>query len=216
MPEPEILTSPDAAEPLIGRVDNSIDIGAGGWRRFVSGGENAPSSISRERRKYLVNHRYLFKFGGLGGVIERKIEKAKQFSDEGLTPPFVGAVSGFMIYEWIEGRLADPARDSLEPVVRRYLREGHTDNRMHRWEWIVTDRGILKCDAVDHEYAHDGIGPQPLSWDLAGAVVELGLSFDVDTRAYLEEQIARCEQLMSEGLDPLWEHEYERYVHHRG
>jgi hypothetical protein len=52
-----------------------------------------------------------------------------------------------------------------------------TDNRMHKHEWLCDESGrILKCDAVDHCAAHDLVGCQDASWDVAGAIVE----FDMD------------------------------------
>ena len=51
-----------------------------------------------------------------------------------------------------------------------------TDNRMHRWEWLVTPKGVLrKSDALDHHATHDLVGAQDPVWDLVGARHELGL-----------------------------------------
>ncbi|OWV92852.1 hypothetical protein ATY81_16890 [Rhizobium sp. R72] len=59
----------------------------------------------------------------------------------------------------------------------RHLPAVDTDNRLHKWEWLVTDDGrIQKTDALDHNSAHDLIGCQPIAWDLAGACVEFDLS----------------------------------------
>jgi len=69
------------------------------------------------------------------------------------------------------GRILSPA-SSLEGRVRRVF----TDNRMHAWEWLVHDTRLIKTDAVDHSAAHDLVGPQDISWDIAGAAVELDLS----------------------------------------
>lgn len=52
-----------------------------------------------------------------------------------------------------------------------------TDNRMAAHEWLRLPSGkLLKSDAVDHHAAHDLIGCQDIAWDVAGAIVELGLS----------------------------------------
>lgn len=51
-----------------------------------------------------------------------------------------------------------------------------TDNRLHLWEWLETERGLLKADAVDHHAGHDLVGAQDVSWDVAGASVEFRLS----------------------------------------
>jgi hypothetical protein len=50
------------------------------------------------------------------------------------------------------------------------------DGRLHRWEWIVSGDRLIKTDALDHAHAHDFIGAQDLTWDIAGAVVEHDLS----------------------------------------
>jgi hypothetical protein len=69
----------------------------------------------------------------------------------------------------LEWRLAASA--SLHDRVHRV----RTDNRLHAWEWLATERGILKIDAVDHCEAHDLIGCQDIAWDIAGSIVEYGL-----------------------------------------
>jgi hypothetical protein len=54
---------------------------------------------------------------------------------------------------------------------------------MHAWEWLVTRDGrLLKTDAVDHHANNDLVGAQDPAWDLAGAIVELGLEGDEPAR----------------------------------
>jgi hypothetical protein len=66
---------------------------------------------------------------------------------------------------------ASPA--ALAPRVHRV----EVDGRLHAWEWLVRSDGtLIKADALDHHAAHDLIGCQDITWDLAGAAVELGLS----------------------------------------
>src|SRR5690606_5290298 len=60
------------------------------------------------------------------------------------------------------------APDRLEPLVHRV----ETDNRLHRWEWLIADGRLLKTDALDHAHSHDFVGPQDIAWDVAGAIVE--------------------------------------------
>jgi hypothetical protein len=61
----------------------------------------------------------------------------------------------------------------LAPRVHRI----EIDGRLHAWEWLVREDGaLIKADALDHHAAHDLVGCQDLTWDLAGATVELGLS----------------------------------------
>jgi hypothetical protein len=61
--------------------------------------------------------------------------------------------------------------------LERRVHRVETDNRLHAWEWLVLpDERILKADAHDHYAGHDLVGCQDIAWDVAGAVVELGLS----------------------------------------
>lgn len=67
-----------------------------------------------------------------------------------------------------------PQLDELEARVRRCA----IDGRLHAWEWITDERGaLLKADAHDHHAAHDLIGCQDIAWDIAGATIELGLTY---------------------------------------
>jgi hypothetical protein len=62
---------------------------------------------------------------------------------------------------------------ALAPRVHRV----EIDGRLHAWEWLVQgDGSLLKADALDHHAAHDMIGCQDITWDLAGAAVELELT----------------------------------------
>jgi hypothetical protein len=84
----------------------------------------------------------------------------------------------------------EPWRAHLPALVRR-IRRVITDNRMHAWEWLgLPDGRWIKADALDHAEAHDLIGAQDLSWDVAGACVELDLS--AEERRQLEERLARA------------------------
>ncbi|NLS06369.1 hypothetical protein HGP14_23955 [Rhizobium sp. P32RR-XVIII] len=79
-------------------------------------------------------------------------------------------------------------------LVRR-LRRIDSDNRLHRWEWLVTATGqLLKTDALDHNCAHDMIGCQDVAWDVAGACVEFDLSaVERDRLADIVSQHADCD-----------------------
>jgi hypothetical protein len=69
----------------------------------------------------------------------------------------------------------EPWRARLRELQAR-MRRVETDNRLHRWEWLVRPDGrLLKTDAVDHAHGHDLIGCQDIAWDVAGAAVEFGL-----------------------------------------
>ncbi|MFC0410732.1 hypothetical protein [Roseomonas elaeocarpi] len=74
--------------------------------------------------------------------------------------------------------LLDPWQEVL-PRLEARVRRLRTDNRLQCWEWLrLPDGGLLKTDAVDHAAAHDLVGCQDLSWDLAGAAAEMALTPD--------------------------------------
>jgi hypothetical protein len=64
-----------------------------------------------------------------------------------------------------------PHLELLESMVSR----ADTDNRLHRWEWLLAGASgvILKADALDHAFGHDLVGSQDIAWDIAGASIEL-------------------------------------------
>lgn len=54
--------------------------------------------------------------------------------------------------------------------------KSYGDGRMAPHEWVQTpDGGLIKVDGVGHRHDHTVVGPQPVAWDLAGAIVEWGL-----------------------------------------
>ncbi|WP_025229378.1 hypothetical protein [Fimbriimonas ginsengisoli] len=68
------------------------------------------------------------------------------------------------ILEWRDGD-----SDPLNP-----LRYG--DGRLSPHEWVLTTDGeVVKTDAGGHDCDHTAVGPQPVTWDIAGAWVEWGL-----------------------------------------
>ncbi len=74
----------------------------------------------------------------------------------------------------------------LEHRIRRV----ETDNRLHRWEWLVDRDGtLLKTDTLDHCAAHDLVGCQDIAWDIAGATIELDL--DPDEEAELQARVGQ-------------------------
>jgi hypothetical protein len=81
-----------------------------------------------------------------------------------------GQALGDAVAAALEQSLTDPS--ILESKMRRIC----TDNRLHAWEWLVSGDRLIKTDALDHSAAHDLIGHQDVTWDIAGAVVELDLS----------------------------------------
>ncbi|MEA2573056.1 MAG: hypothetical protein QOH93_354 [Chloroflexia bacterium] len=75
---------------------------------------------------------------------------------------------------------ADGLRD-MPNNIRSY-----GDGRMAPREWMRTHDGrILKSGSAGHSWDHTCIGPQPVAWDLAGAIVEWGLD-EEGSRSLLE------------------------------
>ena len=70
----------------------------------------------------------------------------------------------------------DPWAGELAHLDRQ-VRRLRTDNRLHAWEWLRTSDGrLMKTDALDHHAAHDLVGCQDITWDIAGAGIEFGLA----------------------------------------
>lgn len=96
--------------------------------------------------------------------------------------------------EWEE--TLEPWRGELGRLERRVHRV-ETDNRMQRWEWLGTGSGeVLKADALDHAEDWSLIGCQDISWDVAGAMIELNL--DVTEGEHL---IGTVERESGRGID---------------
>jgi hypothetical protein len=73
-------------------------------------------------------------------------------------------------------------------ILEAHVRRVRTDNRLHAWEWLRTADGrLIKTDAVDHHAAHDLVGCQDATWDIAGAAIEFDLS--------VAEQASLCAQI---------------------
>lgn len=77
----------------------------------------------------------------------------------------------------------------LEPFRRAFedAKSVAIDGRMLPHEWLRTETGFVKTDALDHHDDHFFPGPQNIAWDVAGACVE----WDLDTHA-TEYLAARC------------------------
>lgn len=74
-----------------------------------------------------------------------------------------------------------PGLEHWSPPVERLqlkVRPVRVDGRMAAHEWLRLPSGqLLKADALDHHQGHDLIGCQDLAWDVAGAAIELDLSW---------------------------------------
>jgi len=63
------------------------------------------------------------------------------------------------------------------------------DARMFPHEWLETEHGYLKADALDHCDDHFFPGPQDTSWDIAGFITEFGL--EANSKAYFLDRYQR-------------------------
>lgn len=67
--------------------------------------------------------------------------------------------------------------ESRLPNLERSVQPIEIDGRLHAWEWLTRpDDTLVKTDGLDHHAGHDLVGCQDVTWDLAGAAVELALS----------------------------------------
>jgi len=79
--------------------------------------------------------------------------------------------------------LGEPAAERLAakfPPADAPPQEAPTalDGRMLPHEWVRTDHGFFKADALDHHDDHFYPGPQDIAWDVAGTCLEFGLDGD--------------------------------------
>jgi hypothetical protein len=79
--------------------------------------------------------------------------------------------------------LGEPAAERLAarfPPADAPPQEAPTalDGRMLPHEWVRTDHGFFKADALDHHDDHFYPGPQDIAWDVAGTCLEFGLEGD--------------------------------------
>jgi hypothetical protein len=74
-------------------------------------------------------------------------------------------------------------------TFRRDLRAVAIDGRMLAHEWIASDAGLFKVDALDHSCDHFFPGPQHPAWDLAAAKIELRMTpSEADAMTYAYEK----------------------------
>lgn len=80
--------------------------------------------------------------------------------------------------------LGEEAADMIDRILPRAeglshaVRPVFTDNRLQPWEWLAVGERLIKTDALDHSAAHDLVGCQDITWDIAGAAAEFSLSGD--------------------------------------
>ena len=137
-------------------------------RRFVPGRPVSSESASRE-------------------LIERVASYLAHLSREHQSEPSVTHLS---LREMIVVNLAEALKESVTEALTGVLPAGEwlerpvaLDGRMLAHEWIDTDEGFLKMDAMDHHDDHFFPGRQDIAWDVAASAVELEL--DRDGRGHL-------------------------------
>jgi hypothetical protein len=109
------------------------------------------------------------------------------------------------IEEMVRVNVAEAMGPECEELAQAALRRAsagvagrHTcaiDGRMLPHEWIETEGGYLKTDALDHHEDHFFPGCQSIAWDEAAARIELGLHFSRDLFheiAYLSYRLGYC------------------------
>lgn len=74
--------------------------------------------------------------------------------------------------------LGDGWAKRLPPLLDLHLPSPPTalDGRLFPHEWLLTSRGLVKTDGIDHHDDHFFPGPTDIAWDLAAACIEFNLS----------------------------------------
>jgi hypothetical protein len=133
----------------------------------------APAASGYLRQRWLPGRVRRRPMGPLGpGFVERLVEYLAIRSRAFVAPHAQVATIDEMMRQNVREALAIEL-----PAGRLELRHGvYADARLAPHEWLVCPRGILKLDGADHGDDHGYPGPCDTAWDLAGAIIELGLS----------------------------------------
>jgi hypothetical protein len=110
-----------------------------------------------------------------------------------LTEDLLSALASYCVFRLTNFPAADSDTAMLQEMMRVNLevefhrqqqperlyleRPIYADCRMLPHEWFLTPEGrVLKTDSVSHGEGHQLPGPVDIAWDLAGAIIEWGLS----------------------------------------
>ena len=106
----------------LGMFAGDEDISGGAWRARMNGSKPAVQP-DHERRKYLREGRWLFKFAGLGRYGRRALERATRLAQARFAPPVTGFENGFLITRWAPGHpvAAGEAAPALLDAMAAYL-----------------------------------------------------------------------------------------------
>jgi hypothetical protein len=143
------------------------------WAEGRPVAERGPGDVEQVARYIGRRARLLEPAPYSGATSERLVEMAEHNVREALGSGVAGRIPWIRHTSWLAG--------------------GHRavaiDGRLDLCEWVRTGDGrLVKLDALDHDAAHDLIGPQDVAWDVAGAIVEWEL--DADARSCLTRVVA--------------------------
>ena len=182
------------------------------WFSFVGLGERGRSKLLRARQLAEAGFTsapeqfvqgFLVKAFAPGNPVNHR---------QGLAPELLEALASYLAYIAREHRAEPSVTDaSLSDMITTNVEEGlgsealsplersfpefrsrwcewpvALDGRMQPHEWIRTNDGYLKTDAVDHHDDHFFPGCQDIAWDVAAACLEFEL--DRDARQWLIER----------------------------
>lgn len=172
------------------------------WRPYVPPVQ--VGNPQHSARKYLEGED-LLKFEGLGPYGRVRFERAYRLHKAGFSPRPLGFENGYMRSKFVAGTplTSDHREPQLFETMARYMafryREFQVaeatplhelspmpvrfepatstivDGRMFPHEWLLTEQGYVKLDAVDHGDNHFYPGPTDIAWDVAGTMIEFQL-----------------------------------------
>jgi hypothetical protein len=169
---------------LIGVLDEPLRALEGGaWRALQArrSGDLPPAHPWQERRKFLAvasGRSWLVKFAGLGRRGELRLTHSRLLAEAGFTPASIGLRHGFIEHRRGARRSLRECVGSMAPARRhaRCERAPHRDRQPHARLGVAR---VRRCDPQDRcrrPSRRARSGCQDVAWDIAGAVVELGLS----------------------------------------
>ena len=164
------------------------------------------------------------------GVLAYALEAGRPMTCRDVTPGFLQHAAGYLAHRAITERgVSDVTGDDLVTMIaenvaqtlgdaasarglqaverwRATLGEAapvRVDGRLMPHEWLCTETGWMKCDAISHHDDHFLPGCQDIAWDVAAMLDEWELETP-ERRAFLDEFIRKSGDERIEARLPIW------------